>query len=163
MYYQELPKAALDSFKVPRLYVYSTWVVVFLILLAGGFISHLNGNWMWFARFGALIVIVSLLIEASGLVQKHIDKIVSVSADLSKEIVRMQVQRQPHMYGLTGNESESQIDQIAKKEHAQRITSLNLIVEKKILANVRKMQFLIGSVGSIVWGFGDLAGALFVQ
>lgn len=163
LYYQKLPKSFLDSLKIPRLYFLITWLTVFIILLVGGFLSYASEDWMWFARFGALIVIVSLLIEASGVVQKYIDKIICFSAALTEEIVKMQVLRQPHMYGLTGNESEDEIDQITKKEHAQRMTNINLVLERKISSDVRRMQFLIGFVGTIVWGFGDLMGKLFAQ
>lgn len=161
MYYQEIPKDVLEAFKVPHLYKLSAWFAVVCVLSVGVYLSCLNANWLWFARFGALIVIISLLIEASGLIQAYINRLVNLSADASAEIVRMQVVRQPYMYGLSGNESEAQIEQIAKKEHAQRITNLNLVIEKSLSVDIRRTEFSIGCVGTFVWGFGDLLSQFF--
>ena len=163
MYYQELPKDFLKAFKVPRHYKALAWIVVIVILVVGTYLSFHHANWMWLARFGSLIAIISLLIEASGLIQSYIDRVIKVSAELTFDIVKMQVIRLPHMYGLSGDESEIEIDQIAKKEHSRRISDINFVMEKSISSDIRKTEFLIGSLGTIVWGFGDLLGKLFGQ
>jgi hypothetical protein len=158
LHHKKLLKDPVDSLKAPLRVKLLAWLATFLILLGGVYLSYMNSDWMWFARFGALIVIVSLCIEASGLVQSYINRIVNLSADLSEEIVKMQVPSRPHMYGLSGGESEDQINQIANKEHKHRITHLKLKLEKSISADIRKTEFSIGCVGTIVWGFGDLLG-----
>jgi hypothetical protein len=160
MYSQDIPPEILEAFKVPKKYKALAWLITVVIILSGVILSLTFNDWLWFARFGALVVIVSLLVEASGLAQKFIDRVISMAHNSTLHVVRMQVLRQPYMYGLSGSETEEQIDQIAKKEHSYRVQSMSIIANNVIATDIRKTEFKIGFIGTSIWAFGDLVGVL---
>ena len=160
MYSQEIPKEILEAFKVPAKYKFLAWLAASFFISTGVFLSLQFDNWLWLARFGALVVIVSLLVEASGLVQKFIDRVTLMAEESTPEIVKMQVKRLPYMYGLSGTETDEQINQIARKEHLHRVNHISIIANKTVSADIRKTEFKIGFIGTVLWAFGDLVGQL---
>ncbi|EPD5575174.1 hypothetical protein ACSBYH_004509, partial [Vibrio parahaemolyticus] len=87
----EIPKEILDAFKVPALFKIVAWSLTVLISAFGVYASFHWGSWIHFARAGAVIVVLSLALEASGYIDKCLDKILSQIGKISQEIVLKQV------------------------------------------------------------------------
>lgn len=160
MFNHNVPQELLNAFRIPIQYKILTWGVTMSIIACGAITSIKYSDWTWLARFGSFIVIVSLALEASGFVQKFIDKIIGITSEIMPEIVQIQVERQPHLYGLSGNETTEQIEQISNKELKRRLESVTLLIEKKITSDLRKMEFSVATIGTLSWGFADLINKL---
>ncbi len=152
--------AALEKYiRAPRSSKIAAYLVAGTIVAAGATISWLIGDWGWLARSGALIVVLAMLMEGFG-VQKFINNIVPVAKDITEEVVRMQLRRLPHLYGVTGKETTEEFEAIAQKEHRRRLKEVRAYAEKVMLRDFRRVEFSIASVGTILWGFADLLNRL---
>lgn len=147
---------AKEAFKVPFFHKAAILLLTLLVLICGMYISVSVSDWTWLGRFGALIVIASLVLEATGLIDRYLSKIFNIVTEIMPEIVEMQVKRLPHLYGLTGNETPEQIKEIAQKEFKRRITDTKALAEKAISRDMRKLEFLVASIGTLIWAFADL-------
>ncbi|CAK3652177.1 hypothetical protein CWO27_08170 [Vibrio sp. 10N.286.51.C3] len=156
----EIPKEILEAFKVPVLFKIIAWSFTILICALGVYASFHWGDWIHFARAGAVIVVLSLALEASGYIDKYLDKILNMINDIFPEIVLKQVMKNKHMYGLKGNESKDQLVQIARKENSRRLTDIGNIASNQFYKNLRRTEFTIATIGTLIWGFGDLLEAL---
>jgi len=146
----------LKAFRVPLKYKIAIWFVASLNIACGIYLSILHSDWRWLSRFGALIVIASLVLEATGLVQKFIGKVFKIVNDIMPEIVEMQVKRCPHLYGLSGKETPEQLKDIAAKELQKRVSETSTSAEKAVNNDLRKTEFWIASIGTLLWAFADL-------
>ena len=70
----------------------------------------------------------------------------------------MQIKRNTNLYGNSDNKTDTEIKQIADKELNRRMESIQIIIEKKMYGDLRKIEFTIGTIGTILWGFADLIG-----
>ncbi|HCE1808772.1 TPA: hypothetical protein NGS39_004458 [Vibrio parahaemolyticus] len=156
----EIPKEILEAFKVPTQFKLVAWFLTILICALGIYASFLWDDWIHFARAGAVIVVLSLALEASGYIDKYLDKILAQIGKASPEIVLKQVMKNKHMYGLTGSESKEQLAQIALKENSRRLTDIGNIAGNQFYKNLRKIEFTIATIGTFIWGFGDLLEVL---
>lgn len=93
--------------------------MVIMIIGVGIFASIWQHEWTWLSRFGALLIILAMLFKASGIADRYLKTV--LAKEICREIVNMQVRRQPHMYSLKGNETDLQIKQIAEKELNRRV------------------------------------------
>ncbi|EGR0072812.1 hypothetical protein BST50_21820 [Vibrio vulnificus] len=157
----EIPKEILEAFKVPFRFKLIAWFLTVLICVVGIFSSVHWENWIHFARAGAVIVVLSLALEASGYIDKYLDRLLNHVGDISLNLVLVQVRRNKHMYGLKGNESEEQLLQIARKENSRRLTDIGNVAGTQFYKNLRKTEFTIATIGTIIWGFGDLLELLY--
>lgn len=146
----------LKHFRLPRRYVFYIWSVVFFVILIGILISTMKKDWLWLARFGSFIVIASMILEAFGIVEKFMNKIMKIVKELTREVVRMQLKRLPHLFGVTGNETKEQFNDMAEKELRRRIMDVGSFLEKSVANDLRRTQFLVASVGTLLWAFADL-------
>lgn len=107
-----------------------------------------------------IIVVLSLALEATGFIDEYLDRLLNHVGEISLSIVLMQVQRNKNMYGLKGNESEEQLLQITRKESSRRLTDIGNVAGAQFYKNLRKTEFTIATIGTIIWGFGDLLDSL---
>lgn len=156
----EIPEEILEAFKVPFVFKVIAWSLTTLICVFGVLASFHWEDWVHFARAGAVIVVLSLALEASGYIDRYVSKLLKHVSIISSQIVLMQVKRNKHMYGLKGDESEEQLAQVAKKENSRRLTDIGNVAENQFYKNLRKLEFTIATIGTIVWGFGDLIESL---
>ncbi len=146
------------AFKVPRKYKIYAWLLTLLIITIGIYLSIIKDDWIILARAGALIVILSLSLESTGIIQKLINKIINTTKELTREIVIMQVKRNTNLYGNSDSRTEDDINQISEKELNKRVESLQLLIEKTMYSDLRKTEFSIAALGTFLWGFADLIG-----
>ncbi len=156
----EIPKEILEAFKVPILFKIVAWSLTILISILGIYTSFQWNDWINFARAGAVIVVLSLALEASGYIDNYLDKILNTVNKISFEVVLKQVMKNNHMYGLKGNESKEQLVQIAQKENSRRLTEIGNIASNQFNKNLRRTEFTIATIGTLIWGFGDLVEVL---
>ncbi len=55
------------------------WLLAILIITIGIYLSIIKDDWVILARAGALIVILSLSLESTGIIQKLINRIISTT------------------------------------------------------------------------------------
>jgi hypothetical protein len=150
----------LEAFVVPIIHKIIIWACALLIIALGIYLSISYSDWLWLSRFGALIVILSLTLEATGFVQKFIRRIINITMDIMPEVVKMQVKRNSHLYGLSGTESEEEIDDIAKTELKARANEFSNLAEKTMTQDLRKTEFGVATLGTLLWAFSDLLNKL---
>lgn len=151
-----IPNEILDSFRVPRLFQFLVWVIAIFILFVGIVSSFYWDTWMCFARAGAVIVILALALEASGYVDRYVSKLLGVVGEISPTIVVSQVLNNKHLYGLKGNETDEQLADIVVKENARRLNYVAGVMEGRLYKDLRKTEFKIAALGTLLWGFADL-------
>ncbi|MGB6329811.1 MAG: hypothetical protein WBF48_12875 [Halarcobacter sp.] len=152
------PEIFLKAFKVSRKYKMYAWLLAILIITIGIYLSIIKDDWVILARAGALIVILSLSLESTGIIQKLINRIISTTKELTREIVLMQVKRNTNLYGNSDNRTEDDINKISEKELNRRIERTQLLIEKTMYRDLRKTEFSIATLGTLLWGFADLIG-----
>jgi len=150
----------MEAFKVPIFYKIIIWTLVLLIIALGIYLSISCSDWCWLARFGALIVIVALALEGTGFVQKFINQITKIVMDIMPKVAKMQIIRSSQVYGLSGNESDEEIDDIAKKELKTRVNELYNLAEKAMSNDLRETEFCVAALGTLLWAFSDLLNKL---
>jgi hypothetical protein len=150
----------LRSFRVPLRYKIPVWLVVLLIIACGIYLSISHSDWYWLSRFGALIVIASLVLEATGLVQRFLKRVTQIVIDTMPEIIEREVKRDPHLYGLSGKETSEQLKKITGKELKRRASEFSALAEKAMNKDMRKTEFLVASIGTLLWAFADLLNRL---
>jgi hypothetical protein len=141
------------SFRVPLRYKIAVWLLVLLIIAFGIYLSILYSDWYWLGRFGALIVIASLVLEATGLVQRFFKRVTQVVIDTMPKTVEREVKRNPHLYGLSGNETSEQLKYITGKELKRRAGEYRALAEKAMNRELRKTEFGVASIGTLLWAF----------
>ena len=72
----------------------------------------------------------------------------------------MQVVRRPHLYGLSGNESQEQIEDIVRKELKRRVCDCGALMETAMRHDMRKIEFTSASIGTLLWAFADLVNKI---
>ncbi|HCG7163509.1 TPA: hypothetical protein NJ349_004694 [Vibrio parahaemolyticus] len=158
MYEHEIPKQVLDTYKLPLRIKLMVWFLALSIMGIGAYLSHLERDWMLFARSGSLVVVVSLSLAAFGFGQKFINSVVKMVEPVALKIVAMQVSKRPYLYGVQAGLKDEELAAIIEKVTRERITSINTIMHKRLAQSVQKTEFVIAALGTLVWGFGDLIG-----
>lgn len=144
------------TFDKPKKFRFISWAITLLAIIVGITISLFLRDWLWLARTGAVIVIISLSLEASGFIDRYIDKVIKITAEMAPEIVYMQISNRPHMYGLNGSETKEQLDELTTKEAKRRIRDLRYNCEKIATKYIHRIIFAIATLGTLLWGFADL-------
>jgi hypothetical protein len=156
-----IPQEILETFVVPFKYKILSWFLAVLIISVGIYASFITSDWLSLARAGAVIVVLSLALEASGKVDKYLTKLIGHVTPILSKIVLMQVKKNKHMYGLSGDETDEQLDQISAKESNRRLTDLTILAESLLYKDLRKTEFPIAIIGTTLWGFADLLEHVF--
>jgi hypothetical protein len=125
----------IKSFRVPLRYKIAVWLGVSLIIACG-------------------------ILEATGLVQRFFKQVTQVVVDTMPEIVEREVKRAPHLYGLSGNETSEQLKFITGKELKRRAGEYRALAEKAMNRELRKTEFWVASIGTLLWAFADLLNRL---
>ncbi len=133
----------LIKFIVPKFHKRLAWIIPFLIIAIGIGISVTAQNWGWLSRAGALVVVIAMYFEATGIIEKYNEFVIRHTRlpDDALDRVLTEVKRMPYMYGLSGNETEDQLNQIAAKAIKER--SRKVIAAARITANkeIREIEF----------------------
>lgn len=127
-----------------------------VILLGGAWISASVGDWMWFQRSGALVVAFSIFLIAIDY-PKHLARWLGT---LAAYTLMMMI-----LNGRIADGSSSWFERLCRLEFGVQGRTLKLIVDSKLDDHVRcfrKTVVWLTFLGTLVWGFGDLAGWLFV-
>jgi hypothetical protein len=161
MYEHEIPKQILDSYKLPLRIKLMIWFFALSIMGVGAYLSHLENDWMLFARSGSLVVVVSLSLAVFGFGQKFISSVVDMIEPIALEIVTMQVSKRSYLYGVRSGLKDEELAEIVEKITRERIDRINAIMHKRLSQSVHKTEFFVAGLGTLVWGFGDLVGKVF--
>ncbi len=103
-----------------------------LAMAAGVWISVATGDWMWFARSGAVLTALGLVLASR--------KVLIARADLVSLLQEME-----------------QADGTQRTARLESFKRLQRDLDRQI---VEKAGFAILVIGTLVWGFGDLIGRL---
>ena len=107
-----------------------------LVLVAGIGLSFEQDDWTWFARSGSMIVVIGIFLTSSQIIENS---------------RRLRIRRNHHEQSFRRDFAED-----IKRGTLERSRSL----DEDIWENgLRGFYLLI--VGTLVWGFGDLAGFIF--
>lgn len=138
----------------------AAYLLVTFVLAFGIGLSLWTRDWTWLARFGAFLVCMAMIFEVTGILEKYVKKIIGIAGDVTAGVVLMQVKRRAHLYGVTSQTSELHINEISEKEHARRLIFANEAIHSAISKKIRKHEFVMASVGTMLWAFADLLNKL---
>jgi hypothetical protein len=115
--------------------------VTAILFVIGGLFSYTTKDWTIFSRVGSLIVILGLLIAKWDL-----DNLIKskIPLNLIEDLIHVNAKK------LIPNKqlSESDIAEIKEKTH--------LSIVEDIKPKYRSGEIYIVSLGTLIWGFGDL-------
>jgi flagellar biosynthesis protein FliP len=151
-----MSKDFLNAFNGSKLYKTMACFFVILILVIGLIISLFLDSWVNLARSGAVIVVLSLALEATGYIDKYVARVLNNVGQFLPVIVMKDVMNNGYLYGLNGNETDEQLAHIAMKENSLRVNDLTRLVERQLSKSLRKTEFMLAAIGTLVWGFADL-------
>ncbi len=157
---KDIDKVAGKGFNIPKRYLAAAYLLVTVVLAFGIGISFWMRDWMWLARFGAFLVCMAMIFEVTGILERYVKKIIGIAEGVTAEIVLMQVKRRAHLYGVTSETSEMHINEISEKEHARRLIFANEVIRSVISKKIQKHEFIVASVGTMLWAFADLLNKL---
>ena len=103
-----------------------------LSMAAGVWLSVATGDWMWFARSGAILTALGLVLASR--------KVLIARADLVALLQEME-----------------QADGTQRTARLESFKRLQRDLDRQV---VEKAGFAILVIGTLVWGFGDLIGRL---
>ena len=108
----------------------------FAVFILGILISIQRDDWTWFARSGSIIVVIGIFLTSSQIIENS---------------RRLRIRRYRHKLNFNRDYAED-----IKRETLERSRSL----DEDIWENgLRGLYLLV--IGTLIWGFGDLAGHFF--
>lgn len=155
-----IDEIAQKNFRIPKRYVIAGYLLTAAVLAIGTWLSIQLDDWMWLARFGAFLVCLAMMLEVTGVLERYVKKIFGVVEDATADVVLMQVKRRPHLYGVFSETTAQQIQEIAEKEHKRRLRYADDLMCNTIARKVQKHEFILASVGTLLWAFADLLNKL---
>jgi len=136
-----------DSLTAYKKYQFIAWGIVLILILIGISLSIYEKNWVILARVGALIVVVSLFLEGTGIIQYFSNKIIKVLKNLIHENILLQEKINP--------------SNLKEEALSLEIEKRQTLVEKVIYDKFKKTEFSIATLGTILWGFADLVNVVY--
>jgi hypothetical protein len=142
---------------LPRTFKYKVWGLVILIVFCGCMVSLFRDDWMWLARFGAIIVILTTVMASfNTYVESKVDiTLLSDYIDKSEEIYQ-RMKDKPHLYGISRPLTEEQARELISRERDRINNVAQASLEREFSDDLKKMEWRIGSIGTLLWGFADL-------
>ena len=110
------------------------------------------------SRSGAVLIIFAMLFEASGAAKRRAEKIISnfEETGLLKQLVEIQVEQDPVRFGVGEYATQEDIEDRIDMECARRNEQFFSGIEKSMLEQLRRVEFLITAIGTFLWAFSDL-------
>lgn len=153
---KSIDEVANEVFKIPKGYVITVYLLVTAVLAVGVVLSIRYSDWVILARTGAVLILLAMLCEITGLPERFISRVMTAAESITSPIVLMQVKRLPYLYGVASGASEDQIAEITQKELRRRIKDAKEAFHKALAVKIKKHQFGIASLGTLLWAFADL-------
>ncbi|MGS2718523.1 hypothetical protein ACVBE9_10145 [Eionea flava] len=158
--YENLPEEILDDYKIPKHFKRNFVLLIFAIFLTGIAISLYSEDWTWLGRMGGVMVITSLLLEASGVVDKVVEyRIKHTKKDIS-DLVDSFVKENPKVFGLEENYTPERFAYKVTFETENLIFRIKNNDQKKSYKELRVLEFVAGSIGTFLWAFSDLLNCI---
>lgn len=107
-----------------------------VVLILGIWLSIDQNNWTWFARSGSMIVVIGIFLTSSQIIENS---------------RRLKIRRSHHEHNFNRDFAED-----IKRGTLERSRGL----DEDIWENGLRGFYLL-VIGTLIWGFGDLAGMLF--
>lgn len=156
------PTAALADklFQIPTWHLIGGYALAALTLSLGIGLSIYLHDWMWLARFGAFLVCLALMFEITGLPERFIGKALAIAEEATVETVFKQMLKHSYLYGITAETTDEQLCIIFDKEHRRRLAFTSDAMTTAIKKKIQKHEFIIASLGTMLWAFADLLNKL---
>ena len=146
---------------LPVRYVRRAWVTVGLLMCMGAWVSWYLCEWMWLARFGALITIAAMVFATfnphleAGLLVQHLNDYMDPS-----DAIYERIRAKPYMYGVQQPLTDEQAKEVLEREVAAYSASTRAILSDEMTSALRKLELRIAVVGTLTWAFADLINKL---
>ena len=154
---------ALLPILVPFVTVRIVWGIAGVIVLLGIALSMVYANWTIFSRSGSLLVVCALLLAlfdyTSSIKQllESFEKILPTNVrDEQLEGVRELVQKELRECGVS--KSEEEISYLARQKFQSSWEELPNRLGGCFKMKSVESEVLLGIMGTLIWGFGDLFG-----
>lgn len=156
------PTAALADklFQIPTWHLIGGYALAALTLSLGIGLSIYLHDWMWLARFGAFLVCLALMFEITGRSEQFVKKALAIAEKATEEIVLEQMLKRSYLYGITTETTNEQLSVIFEKEHRRRLAFTSDAMTSAIKKKIQKHEFIIASLGTLLWAFADLLNKL---
>lgn len=156
------PTAALADrlFQIPTWHLIGGYSLAALALSLGICLSIYLHDWMWLARFGAFLVCLALMFEITGLPERFVGKALAIAEEATVETVFKQMLKHSYLYGITEETTDEQLSIIFDKEHRRRLAFTSNAMTNAIKKKIQKHEFIIASIGTLLWAFADLLNKL---
>jgi len=155
---ESLDEVARKAFKIPTNYVVTVYLLVTAVVSIGVVLSIKYSDWLILARSGAVLILLAMACEITGLPEKYVNRIMKLVESVMAPVVLMQINRLPHVYGADSATNEEKIAEISEKELRRRVKDASDKFQKVLSARIKWHQFLIASLGTLLWAFADLIG-----
>lgn len=155
-----IDEVASKAIRIPTHYVVTAYLPILAVLAVGAWLSIHCNDWLWLARFGAFLVCLAMMFEITGVLERYVQRVFGIVEGVTAEVVLMQVKRLPHLYGIRSEYTDQQIEDIASKEHGRRLKNLDDLMRRTLAKKVQKHEFIIASIGTLLWAFADLLNKL---
>lgn len=115
------------------------WAYTFAAVVVGTGIvlASRSGNWAWFSRAGSLVVVIGIVLTSSQIIE-------------DSRRARRRRQQWEARRGVAGRDWAQQGEQLRHSRHH----------DEHLFENEKGGLYLL-IAGTLIWGFGDLAGGLF--
>jgi hypothetical protein len=137
---------------------YPLYFVVFGLGIGVSFVTH---DWHWFSRSGSLIVAISIAMFATNyetVVKRSIVRDLKTAQRIGVDAMLMRVP----IKGAQENENtQAQIEELQRLANVVAHLANSRDVKKEV-SWFDSAATTIAIAGTVIWGFGDLVGKLFV-
>lgn len=155
------PEAFADQlFRIPTWHLVGGYGLATLTLSLGIGLSIYLRDWMWLARFGAFLVCLALMFEITGLPERFVARALAIAEKATEETVLKQMLKRGYLYGITTETTDEQLSVIFEKEHRRRLAFTSDAMTNAIKRKIQKHEFIIASLGTLLWAFADLLNKL---
>lgn len=147
-------------FRIPMWHLVGGYTLAALVLSFGIGLSIYLHDWMWLARFGAFLVCLALMFEITGLPERFVGKALAIAEKATEETVLKQMLKRSYLYGITSETTDEQLSVIFEKEHRRRLVFTSDAMTNAIKKKIQKHEFIVASIGTMLWAFADLLNKL---
>ena len=146
-------------------------IIIFLIFISIAIVgfgmrySIENNDWSIFSRSGSVLVIIALIVaivDHSYWSKKAIEvgnkAITEKRKEQFKDNFYKVIREDLDKYKV--EKSENEINYLVNKEYTKYLEDLPERIGTVTRKSLQKYELIVASVGTVIWGFGDLLGCL---
>jgi hypothetical protein len=145
----------------PFLFFIAGIALSIIVVIVGIYFSVIKSDWSWFARLGALLVVIALILATVDLPGWMVNllklgkkKSSTELKDSFSEIFKDDIKNKIKQCGNSMSEADIEFHASIMAEHYQ--TNLPTLFSIHMKSITQKIELIIAALGTFIWAFGDL-------